>query len=68
MVQKCVCIYIYTLCTTDIYSTGQYVQWYILTLQDEVVNPLTPRKYTALNWSFVFDLQDVLQELITSTK
>jgi len=32
---------------------------------DEVVNPLTPpppRKYTALNGSFVFDLRDVFQE------
>jgi hypothetical protein len=29
------------------------------TVWDEVVNPLTPRKYTVLNGNFVFDGHDV---------
>jgi hypothetical protein len=32
--------------------------------EDEVVNPLTPRKYTILNANSVFDLCSVLQEHI----
>jgi hypothetical protein len=35
---------------------------------DEVVSPLTPRKYTVLNGSFVFDLHDVFQESIPGVK
>jgi len=37
------------------------------TIQDEVVNPLTPSpplKYTVLNGNFVFNLQQVFQERI----
>ena len=38
------------------------LQWY--TIQDEVVNPLTRRKYTVLSGNFVFDLCDVFQECV----
>jgi len=34
----------------------------VITRKDEVVNPLTPIKYTVLNGNFVFDLRDVFQE------
>ena len=32
------------------------------TIQDEVLSPLTPRKYIVLNGNSVFDLRDVFQE------
>jgi hypothetical protein len=31
-------------------------------VQDKVLNPLIPRKYTVLNGNFVFGLWDVFQE------
>ena len=44
-----------------------YTHTYIFTICSEVVNPLTPTKYTVLNGNFVFDsrnfdLHDVFQE------
>lgn len=32
------------------------------TIRDDVVCPLTPRKYAMLNWNFLFELSDVFQE------
>jgi len=32
------------------------------TVYDEVVNALTPRKYTVLRGKFVFDLHNIFQE------
>jgi hypothetical protein len=35
----------------------------IVTMQDEVVKPLTPRKYSVLNGKFVFDMYDVFGDI-----
>ena len=40
----------------------------LCTIQAEVVSPLAPKKYTVLNWNFVFDLRDVFQERIPGVK
>jgi len=41
---------------------------YSYTTQDEVINPVTPRKYTVLNENFVFDLRKIFQDCIPDAK
>jgi len=35
----------------------------IVTMQDEVVKPLSPRKYSVLNEEFVFDMHDIFRDV-----
>jgi len=42
--------------------------WLSYTIYDEVVNPLTCRKYTVLNRNSVFNLHDVFQESNSGVK
>ena len=59
------CIEMYTYCiySTHIFRTAIcLIMAQSCTIQDEVVNPLTPRKYTALNGNFLLHLCNVFQE------
>ena len=40
----------------------------VITLKNEAVNSLTPRKYTVLNGNFLFNLREVFQERNPSIK
>jgi hypothetical protein len=52
----------YVYCTYSTYILYRFVCPLVVqsyTIQDEVVTPLTPRKYTVLNGNNEFDLHDV---------
>jgi hypothetical protein len=61
------CAEMYMYCRYSTYVHYQSVSPLVVqsyTIQDEAVNPLTPRKCTDLNGNFVFDLQDFFRNII----
>jgi len=53
----------YILCTYSRYILYRSVVVQSYTIKDEVVNSLTPRKYTLFNGKFVFDLCDFFRNI-----
>jgi len=52
----------YVYCTYILYRSVCPLVVQSYTREDEVVTPLTPRKYTVLNGNNEFDLRDVFQD------